>query len=166
MKTDIEVFQDPGSSDEALLRCIGRIPPGGAPASLWSGVANDPACRPFHRSLAVYELMRRHLPRPATLAQAALLFAGAAWLAAASIEKIEVMGGEIPVAIPEGGAAFVLRLPREPSAAHPDLGAYLALDQDLDAAALRRGLELGAADPGLAGVTIRDFALFPERLGE
>ena len=80
------------------------------------------------------------------------------------IEKIELMGGEIPVRVPAGGTAFVIRLPKDPTAAHPEVGIYLTLDRALDAKLLRDALMSKATDPSVGQIHMVDFALFPESL--
>jgi hypothetical protein len=162
MNHPIVIFRNPASNDDDVLRAAANIAPGGAPATLWSDVANDTSFRAFHRSLAVYELIRRHLPRPATLDQAASLLAGGFWLCESKIEKIEVMGSEIPVVVPEGGAAFIIRLPKGQGGRQPEMGIYLALDFDLSAGQLRQALM--TLTPTLAYIRISDFFLFPEDL--
>ncbi len=162
MHTDSSTFLDPRSDDAAVLRAISRMTAGSVPVSLWTQVANDPSYRPFHRAVAVRELFKRHVVTPMTLEQTARLLAGGLWLLDAEIEKIELMGGEIPVRVPIGGTAFIIRLPSDPTAAHPDLGMYLALDGDLDATLLRDALMSRPVDPSVGQIRIVDFALFPE----
>ena len=163
MDDSIAVFKNPHSSNSALLRAAAKIS-SGVPASLWNNVANNPACRAFQRSVAVFVLLQRHLTRPATLAQAAILLEGGFWLNDAQVEKVEVMGGEIPVVIPEGGSAFVIHFMKDLGADQPDIGVYLALDHDLNVSQLRRSLMLRIPDPESAKVMITDFYLFPEDL--
>jgi hypothetical protein len=157
-------FRDPGSDDDEVLRAISRMTTGDVPATVWTEVANDPSYRPFHRAVAVQELFKRQVRRPMTLDQVAVLLAGGRWLLDASIEKVESMGGEIPVRVPAGGAAFVLRLPRDPGATRPELGIYLALDRPLDAEPLRDALLSRATDPSVGQIRIVDLAVFPDSL--
>jgi len=163
MDVDSSIFLDPKSDDDAIVRAISRMPDGSVPASLWTQVANDPSYRPFHRAVAAYELFRRHVT-PVTLEQIARLLAGGRWLLDAEIEKIELMGGEIPVRVPTSGTAFIIRLPNDPTTTYPDVGMYLALDRDLDATLLRDALMSRPTDPSVGQIHIVDFALFPESL--
>lgn len=158
------IFRNPTTDDSAVLRAISQIPVGGAPVNLWTDVANDLSYRPFHRAAAIYELFRRHFVRPATLEQIASLLAGGRWLLDAVLEKIGSIGGEIPVQVPPGGTAFVLRLRKDPAAAYPQVGIYLALDGELDANLLRDALMSIANGPAAGKVRIVDYAVFPERL--
>jgi hypothetical protein len=136
----------------------------GASITLWTEVANDPSYRPFHRAVAVHELFKRHVGKPVPLKQIALLLAGGCWLVDAAVEKIESMGGEIPLRIPVGGAAFVVRLPEDSAAANPKFAIYLALGRALDPNVLRDALMSMATDPSVGETRIMDFALFPESL--
>jgi hypothetical protein len=160
----IRVVKDPAADAASVLAALARVP-AGEPPSLWAGVANDAAFPAFHRSVAAWQLLQRHVPSGTSLRDAAALLAGAGWLDGAELEKIEMLGGELPVAIPEGGAAFILRLPRGPAAEVPDLGAYLALDRDADAATLRAALQGRPAGQALAGARLTGVAMFPESLG-
>jgi hypothetical protein len=164
VNVDSSTFLDPTSDDDAILRAVARMTGDRVPAGLWAHVANDPAYRPFHRAVAVYELFQRHVATPATLEQIARLLDGGGWLRNAALEKIESMGGEAPVLVPAGGAAFVIRLPHDPTAARPEIGVYLALDRDLDATSLRDALMSKPTDPSAGQIRIVDFSLFPESL--
>lgn len=159
----IRVMKDPAADAASVLAAVTRVP-AGEPASLWSGVANDAVFPVFHRSLAAWQLIKRHLPPGIELRAAAALLAGAGWLDSAELEKIELLGGEIPVVVPEQGAAFILRLPRG-AAEVPELGAYLALDQDTDAATLRAALQARPTQKALEGARLTGVALFPDPLG-
>src|SRR3954453_10791458 len=92
MDTNARIFRDLRSDDDAVLQAISQMTTGSAPATLWTEVANDPSYRPFHRAVAVHELFKRHVARPVTLEQLALLLTGGCWLLDAVIEKIELMG--------------------------------------------------------------------------
>jgi hypothetical protein len=163
MDEPIRIFQDSHASDEALLMAARMIAPE-TPPSTWRDVANDPAYRPFQRGVAVYGLLKWHLPRPVVLEQAATLLKGAPWLKNARVEKIVVMGGEIPVVVPEGGSAFVIHLEKEPGKDQPDIGFYLALNNDLSADDLCRMVMGEAGKRFLGEVMITDWYLFPEDL--
>lgn len=158
------IFRDPKSDDDAVLRAASQLASLGVAARLWADVANDPSYRAFHRNVAIYELLKRHLVRRSTLDEAASLLAGGRWLLDAVIEKIEAMGGEIPVKVPAAGAAFIIRFPKDPAASHPDVGIYVALDRNLDAALLRGALMSQSDDARLGKTRIVDFALFPASL--
>jgi hypothetical protein len=160
MDTSSQVFRDLASDDGALARAVARLTADEATPQLWTDVANDPRYRRSHRNLAVRELFRRHMARPSSLGQAASLLAGGSWLGDAIVEKIEVMGGEALVAIPPGGAGFVIRLPGDAAGDVPSSGFYLALDVDLDAASLRDVLMSRNRDPALGRIQIADFAWF------
>lgn len=164
MDTNARRFQDPRSDDEAVIHALAQMSASGVPAALLTRVANDPSYRPFHRAAAVHELFKRHVERLATLRELASILAGGNWLVDAVIEKIESMGGEIPLEVPIAGAAFVIRLPREPEAVYPEVGVYLALDRPLDVTMLRDALMSRATDPSVGRIRIVDFALFPENL--
>jgi hypothetical protein len=166
MDTNTRIFRDQRSDLSAVLRAITQIAASGVPATVWTDVANDPSYRPFHRALAVYELFNRHLARPATLEHVAFLLAGGRWLLDAAIDKVELMGGEVPVQVPIGGAAFVIRLAKDAAAVRPEVGIYLALDRALDARLLRDALMSRATDASVGQVRIVDFAVFPEALAE
>ena len=157
-------FRNPKSDDGTVLRTAAQITPGGAPAQMWADVANDSSYRMFHRAVAAYELFKRHLERPSTLEQTASLLAGGRWLHDAVIEKVETMGGEVPVEVPADGAAFVIRFPKDPAAPHPEVGFYLAVDRNLEAMPLRDALMSRTNDPSLGQIHIVDFALFPVSL--
>jgi hypothetical protein len=164
MDINSNIFLDPRSDDDTMLGAISQMTPSGPPASLWTQVANDPSYRPFHRAAAIYELFKRHVAKPVTLEQTARLLAGGRWLLESVIEKIESMAGEIPVQVPAGGTAFVIRLAKNSTAAHPGVGIYLALDHSLDAKLLRDALMSRATDPSVGQIRIVDFALFPKSL--
>jgi hypothetical protein len=164
MGDDARSFRDPGSDDGQVLRAISRMTGLDVPAAVWTEVADDPACRPFHRAVAVQELFKREVRPPVTLDQVAALLAGGRWLPDASIEKVTSMGGELPVRVPPGGAAFVLRLPGDPAATRPERGIYLALDRSLDAELFRDALRSRATDPSVGRARVVDLAVFPERL--
>jgi hypothetical protein len=97
-----------------------------------------------------------------TLEQLALLLDGGRWLPQAVVEKIELIAGEVPVRVPTGGAAFVIRLPQDPATTGPEVGIYLALDRAIDARLLRDALMSRVADPAVGQIHIVDLALFPE----
>lgn len=164
MNINVNIFLDPSSDDDTVLRAISQLITSETPTSLWTRVANDPSYRPFHRAAAVRELFRRHVARPMMLADAARLLDGGRWLLDAEIEQIGVMGGEIPVRIPAGGTAFVIRLPQDARATRPRVGIYLVLDHALDTNLLRDALMSKARDPSIEKIHIVDFALFPESL--
>jgi hypothetical protein len=159
-----KIFLDPRSDDAAVLRAVSRITSGHSSATLWTQVANDPKYRPFHRAVAVYELFKRHVAKPMALKQLARLLDGAPWLLEAAIEKIEVMGGEIPVHIPDHGAGFVVRLPMDSAMTYPAVGMYLALDSTIDADRLRDALMSRITEPPIGQIRIVDFSLFPASL--
>lgn len=161
----LSALHDRQSTGGALLRAVAQIPHD-APARLWADVANDPSYPTLHRNVAAYELFKRHLVKPSTLEQTASLLAGGLWLTDTAIEKIEAMGGEIPVRVPDVGSAFMIRFLPDPTASHPEIGLYLALDRDLTPTLLRDLLLGRTADPQLGQVHIVDFALFPEDLAE
>lgn len=162
MTSNMTAFRDPNSDDETVLRAASQIGLGSVPAQFWSDIANSSSHRAFHRAVAAYELFRRHLGRPSTLKQAATLLAGGRWLQDAVIEKIETLGGEIPVVVPAGGAAFVIRFPKDEVPPLSEMGIYLAVERNLDPRLLRDALMSKANDPSLDQTRILDFALFPE----
>jgi hypothetical protein len=166
LDANAEIFRNLTSDDTAVLRATARIPAGGAPAHLWTDVANDPEYRPFHRAVAVYELLKRQFAVGATLGELSSLLAGGGWLLDAAIEKVTTMGGEIPLAIPPLGAAFVIRMPIDAGTAHPEIGAYLTVDRDLDAGELRDALMSRSTEPAVVQTRLGDLALFPENLAE
>jgi hypothetical protein len=159
MDINTKIFLDARSDDDAVLRAVLQMTNSSAPSTLWTQVANDPLYRPFHRAVAVHELFKRYVATPITLEQIALLTHGR-WLLDAVIEKVELMGGEIPVQIPPGGAGFVIRLPKDPVAAYPEFGIYLALNLAIDAELLRNAL-LSHADQSVGQIRIVDFAFSP-----
>ena len=106
------------------------------------------------RHAAGRELLKRHLAKGSTLGQLASSLSGAPWLAATRVEKVEALGGELPVAIPAGGAVFVVRL-------DADSGVYLALDRDLEPSELRDVLMSKNRDGALARIRLLDFSFFP-----
>jgi hypothetical protein len=160
----IRVVKDTAADAASVLAAVAHVP-AGAPASLWSDVANDAGFAVFHRSLAAWQLVKRHLPPGIALGDAAQQLAGATWLDGAGLEKITAITGEIPVVVPPHGAAFILRLPRGSAAEIPDLGAYLALDRDTDVATLRAALQARPDGAALTGAHLTGVALFPDRLG-
>jgi hypothetical protein len=163
IQTNSQLFRDPRSDDDTLMKAVSAMSSAEeATAQLWTDVANAPQYRRSHRNLAVRELLRRHLAKPSSLAQAASLLAGGSWLGDAVVEKIEVMGGEAVVRIPSGGAGFVIRLPVEATGAAPSSGLYLALDHDLDATTLREVLMSRNGDPALGRIQITDVAWFTD----
>ncbi|HXO72027.1 MAG TPA: hypothetical protein VN838_23950 [Bradyrhizobium sp.] len=158
-----DIIRDPRSGDDAVLDAVSRLRSVATQARVWTDIANDSSYRTFHRDVAIYELFRRHFIKPSTLGETASLLAGGSWLADAVVEKIETISGEIPVAVPAGGASFIVRFAKAPARA--DAGVYLALDRDLDADLLRDALMSRNKDPGLDKVRIVDFALFPPDVG-
>jgi hypothetical protein len=160
----IRVLKDPAADAASVLSAVGHVP-ASEPASLWSDVANHAGFPAFHRSLAAWQLIKRHVPPGTSLGDATTRLAGASWLDGAELEKITAITGELPVVIPEHGAAFVVRLPRGSASEVPDLGVYLALDQDTDGATLRAALTGRPAGAALAGAHITGVAMFPEALG-
>jgi hypothetical protein len=158
------VMTDRAADPAAVLSAATRVP-ANAPASLWSDVANDASFPVAHRSVAAWQLLKRHVRPGMPLRDAAALLAGARWLDGADLEKIESLGGELPVVIPEHGAAFMLRLPHGTPGELPDLGAYLAIDQDTDAGTLRAALQSHAAGAALGNARLSGIALFPDHLG-
>jgi hypothetical protein len=160
----IQVLKDPAATASSVLSAIGQVA-ASEPASLWTGVANDARFPAFHRSVAAWQLLKRYVPQGMSIDDAAKMLGGAAWLDTATLEKITTLGGEIPVRIPEHGAAFILRLPRGSASELPDLGAYLAVDRNADAATLRAALAAQAAGASLAGAHLTGVATFPEDLG-
>ncbi|MBS1911263.1 MAG: hypothetical protein JST22_04700 [Bacteroidetes bacterium] len=163
---DIATIHDRGASEGAFLEAVSRIPAGRVPSAFWSDIANDRSYRMFRSDVAVFELFRRHQARPSTLGRTAALLAGGRWLADAVIEKIVNLGGEIPVVVPEGGVAFIIRLPNDQQTPHRDMVIYLALDHDIDAAPLRDALMGRSANPSINGITITDFSLYPETIAQ
>jgi len=164
MDDNAGMFLDRGSDDDTVLRAVSRLSTADAPGTLWTQVANDGSYRPFHRAVAVHELFKRHVVPPMTLRQLASLLDGGRWLVSAVIERIESMGGEIPVRVPAGGSAYVIRLPKTPATGGPEVGVYLALDRAIDAELLRDALMSGATDPSVGEVRIVDLHLYPESL--
>lgn len=165
MSADEKVLRDPKSDDEAVARAAARMADGGAPASFWASVADDARPRPFQRALAIRHLFERHVPKGSTLKQCAALLAGARWLSGAPVEKVERMGGELPVRVHAGGSAFVIRLPRGSGSGEAEAGLYLSLDTDIEAEALRAAL-MSKSNSWLSNdVCVTDFAFFPESLG-
>jgi hypothetical protein len=162
--SNVRIFGDPKSSRDAVLHAISQITPDVADADLWVRVANDPSYQPFHRAVAVYELFQRHVRKSMTLQQMASLFAGCQWLQDAFVERIELMGGEVPVQIPDGGEGIVIRLSKHSAATDPKVGVYLALDRRLEPNTLRDALMSRATAPSILETRIMDFALFPESL--
>jgi hypothetical protein len=158
-----QVVNDPAAGATAVLAAVDQVA-ASEPASLWSGVANDARFPIEHRSLAAWQLIKRHVRPGDTVGAVATRLAGAVWLDTAELEKITAMGGELPIAIPAHGAAFIVRLPRGASVTVPDLGAYLAFDRDSDAATLRAALSSRPAGAGLAGAHITGVAMFPDSL--
>lgn len=160
----IQVVKDAAADAAAVLAAVERVP-AGAPASLWTDVANDTGFPVFHRSLAAWQLVKRHVSPGIALGDAAKRLMGATWLDGAGLEKITAITGELPVVVPPHGAAFILRLPRGSAAEIPDLGAYLALDRDTDVATLRAALQSRPDGAALAGAHLTGVAVFPDRLG-
>lgn len=160
----IRTMKDPTADAASVLSAVAHVP-ANQPSSLWSDVANDAAFPAFHRSIAAWQLIKRHVTPGIALGEAAPRLAGTTWLDGAELEKITVLGGELPVVIPEGGSAFIVRLPRGSAGQVPDLGAYLALDHDTDVATLRAAMASRPAGAGLAGTRITGVAMFPETLG-
>jgi len=160
----IRVLKDPAAGAASVLAAVGHVP-ASEPASLWSDVSNDAGFPAFHRSLAAWQLIKRHVPPGISLGDAATRLAGATWLDSAELEKITALACELPVMIPEHGAAFVVRLPRGSVNEVPDLGAYLALDHDTDTATLRAALASRPAGAALANAHVTGVAMFPEALG-
>ena len=163
MNTAANVFLDARSEDAAVLRSAAELKGAGAPVHVWTRVANSPSYRPFHRAVAIQQLIKRHVAKAVTLDQAAGILGGGNWLMEAEVEKIEEIGGEIPVRIPTGGRAYVIRFPSGASETHLEVGAYLALNRDLDTHILRDGLS-GAIDDYARQTQIVDIAVFPECL--
>ncbi|HVZ39417.1 MAG TPA: hypothetical protein VHI13_09080 [Candidatus Kapabacteria bacterium] len=161
---DIATIHDRRASEGAFLEAVSRIPAGRVPSTFWSDIANDRSYRTFRSDVAVFELFRRHQARPSTLGQTAALLAGGGWLADAVIEKIVNLGGEIPVVVPDGGVAFIIRLANDQQAPHHDMVIYIALDHDMDAVPLRDALMGRSAEPSTNGIMITDFALYPETI--
>lgn len=160
----IRVLKDPAADAASVVAAVGHVP-ASEPASLWSDVANHAGFPAFHRSLAAWQLIKRYVPPGTSVRAAAARLSGATWLESAELEKITAITGEIPVVIPEHGAAFVVRLPRGSAGEVPDLGAYLALDRDTDAAMLRAALTSQPTGASLAVARITGVAMFPEALG-
>jgi len=165
MDDSVRIFLDPGSDDDTVLHAISQMANGSITPSLWTKVANDTSYRPFHRAAAVHELFRRHVSEPVTLRDLALLLDGGRWLIEAVIERIEVMAGEIPVRVPAGGAAFIIRLPQDAAMSSPEAGMYLALDRVIDAGQLREALMSEVTDGSVRQIRVVDITLFPDRLG-
>lgn len=151
------------AANTATVRAASERVAAGAPASVWSSVANDAGFPTAHRSIAAWQLLKRHVAGGAALRDVSAVLVGASWLDGAELEKIEAMGGELPVVVPEGGAAFVLRLGRGDGDELPDLGAYVALDRDSDAVGLRAALQ-GKPAVALDGAHVAGIAMFPESL--
>ena len=158
------IFLDPRADDDALLGAVSLLMPRDVPSSFWTQVANDPSYRLFHRVVAVREVFRRYVTVPMLLSDVARLLDGARWLPHALVEEIKTMGGEIPVGIPAGGAAFVIGFPQAPGAEHPSMGLYLVLDRELDAGTLGNVLMLQALDASVGQIRIVGFSFFPEIL--
>lgn len=160
----IRTLKDPTADAASLLSSVAHVPVS-EPSSLWSDVANDAAFPLFHRSIAAWQLIKRHVPPGIPLGEAATRLAGATWLDSAEIEKITVLGGELPVVVPDGGSAIIVRLPRGSANEVPMLGAYLAFDRDTEVATLRAALASRPAGAALAGARVTGVAVFPETLG-
>lgn len=112
---------------------------------------------------ALHARIRERLHPPCTLSDAADVLGAARWLDTASIAKVDAITGEIPVRVPAGGSAFVIRVPSAPGAG-PEWGMYLALDRDLGVGQLRDALTSMSADLLVPRTRIVDVSLFPPSL--
>lgn len=160
-----QLVKDPGSDDGALLGAVSRMTTEETPVALWTSVANDPSRRPFQRAVAIRELFRRHVSGSMALRQIAALLGGAEWLSDAGVERVDSIAGEIPVRVPEGGSAFVVRLADDPARTSSKMGFYLALDERVEPSTLREALRSRAAGEPVGEVRMVDFAFFPDSLG-
>ena len=158
-----QVVTDPKADNAAVLAAFNQIS-ATAPPTLWSGVANDERFPIEHRSLVAWELIKRHVHPGITLGDTAHQLAGARWLEHAQLEKVTEMAGELPIEIPERGAAFVVHLARSPQSTLPDLGAYLAIDRDCEATVLRAMLTSPSTNTASIGVHVVGVAMFPDPL--
>ena len=77
MDINSNMFLDPTSDDDTLLRAISQMTPSDATASLLTQVTNDPVISAVSpRGGAIYELFRRTVGPPVTLEQTARVLAG------------------------------------------------------------------------------------------
>jgi hypothetical protein len=158
---DLGTVTSPESSDARLWAAASRLPMAASTVELWSGVANDRRYRPFPRGLAAYQLFRRHVRIPVPVGELGSLLAPAGWLHHSAVERVDRLGGEVPVVVPPDGAAFVIRLPVSEDGTVPVLGLYLAVDRVIGAARLRDALSTAATEPATDRATVLDISLFP-----
>jgi hypothetical protein len=157
---DLAVVRDPLAPARVVAAAARRLV--GVPASIWTGVANDPAYPLVHRRLCVFELMRRHVQSGMTAAQVAALLGRPAWLADADLRDLGDIGGRpVPLSLPPGDTVTVIDVLPDPDPTATPWAVYLRWHGVVERAALSALLRDPAASNAAGPAVLAEIAFLP-----